>query len=35
MLKIVLTILLGVLVVVLEYVCTGSLDAAINKMKTR
>lgn len=35
MLKIVLTVLLGVLIVVLEYVCTGSMEATVNKMKSR
>lgn len=32
MLKIVLTVLLCVLIVVLEYVCTGSVEATIYKM---
>ena len=32
MLKIVLTVLLCVLIVVLEYVCTGSVEATIHKM---
>lgn len=32
MLKIVLTVVLGVLVVILEYVCTGSIEATVNKM---
>lgn len=32
MIKIVLTVLLGVLVVVLEYVCTGSIEATVHKM---
>ena len=32
MLKVVLTVLLCVLIVVLEYVCTGSVEATIHKM---
>ena len=31
MFKIVLTVLLGVLIVVLEYVCSGSVEANVHK----